>query len=164
MNVIKYFSEIIQGVRSLLKGLGVTLGYFFSPGEIVTQAYPENRATLRMTDRFKGEITMPHTHTNHHRCTGCGICATNCPNDSIEVLTLKDEAGKKYLDRHIWHLDQCTFCGLCVKTCPSDALAFGQGFEHAVFNKEKLIQQLNHPGSSLGKSTVDDPQPKADAQ
>jgi NADH-quinone oxidoreductase subunit I len=151
MNVIRYFSEIGQGVGTLLKGLRVTAGYFFSPSEIVTQKYPENRKTLVMPERFKGEVIMPHTDDNHHRCTGCGICQTNCPNDSILVLTSKNEEGKKVLDTHIYHLESCTFCGLCVKTCPSDALAFGNEFEHAVFNRAKLTKTLNQPGSSLKK-------------
>ncbi len=151
MNIKLYFKEIGQGVATLLKGMRVTSGYFFSPGEIVTQKYPENRKTLVMLDRFRGEVIMPHDQENHHRCTGCGICQNNCPNNSIEVVTQKDEAGKRVLLNHIYRLDSCTFCGLCVKTCPSDALAFGQAFEHAVFNRDKLTKTLNQPGSSLKK-------------
>jgi len=45
----------------------------------------------------------------------------------------------------------CTFCGLCVKTCPSQALAFGQEFEHAVFDRTKLTKVLNQPGSKIMK-------------
>ncbi|MFT3739155.1 MAG: 4Fe-4S binding protein [Breznakibacter sp.] len=121
----------------------------------MTEQYPENRATLKMFERFKGEVTMPHTADNYHRCTGCGICETNCPNGSIQVLTRKEtgEDGKsvRVLDRHIYHLSMCTFCGLCVKTCPSDALAFAQTFEHAVFDRQKLTKVLNKEGSSLKK-------------
>lgn len=58
--VIHYISEILSAVASLWRGMRVTGRYFVSPGAIVTQQYPENRATLRMFDRFKGEIIMPH--------------------------------------------------------------------------------------------------------
>ena len=151
MNIIQYFSEIGHGVASLLRGMRITSGYFFSPGEIVTQKYPENRKTLVMPERFRGEITMPHDAENFHRCTGCGICDTNCPNDSIQVITQKNEEGKRILQSHTWHAQTCTLCGICVKTCPSNALAFGQTFEHAVFNRDKLTKTLNQPGSSLKK-------------
>ncbi len=151
----KYFADIFNGVKSLLTGMTVTGKYFFSPGEIVTQQYPENRKKLVMFERFKGEVIMPHDENNQHRCTGCGICETNCPNGSIEVISKRIDGpdGKKVrvIDKHIYHLSMCTFCGLCVKTCPSNALAFGQEFEHAVFDRAKLTKILNKPGSSITK-------------
>jgi len=108
-----------------------------------------------MEPRFKGEIIMPHDENNQHLCTGCGICEMNCPNGSIEIITdrVPNAEGKveRVIDKHIYHLSMCTFCGLCVKTCPSDALAFGQEFEHAVFDRHKLTKVLNQPGSSLKK-------------
>jgi NADH-quinone oxidoreductase subunit I len=135
--------------------MGVTGKYFFSPGQIVTEQYPENRKTLKMAERFKGEVIMPHDENNHHRCTGCGICELNCPNGSIEIISTKIDGadGKKVriIDKHIYHLSMCTFCGLCIKSCPENALAWGQEFEHAVFDRSKLTKILNKPGSSIIK-------------
>ncbi|MBI5010291.1 MAG: hypothetical protein HZB98_11745 [Bacteroidia bacterium] len=51
-SIIQYFKEIIQGVGSLLKGMRVTNRYFFSPGKIVTQKYPNNRKDLVLFERF----------------------------------------------------------------------------------------------------------------
>jgi NADH-quinone oxidoreductase subunit I len=154
-SVLNYFKDIFFGVHSLWAGMRITGKYFISPGQIVTQKYPENRDELKMFDRFKGEVIMPHDENNHHRCTGCGICQINCPNGSIEIITKKEinAEGKEIraIDKHIYHLSMCTFCSLCVKTCPSNALAFSQEFEHAVFDKSKLTKQLNKPGSSLLK-------------
>lgn len=156
-SVIKYFVSIAKGLRTLWAGMRVTGKYFFSPGEIVTEQYPENRATLQMTDRFKGEVIMPHDDNNQHRCTGCGVCEQNCPNGSIEIITKRvpdpEKEGKmvRVIDKHIYHLAMCTFCELCIKTCPFDALAWGQDFEHAVFDRTKLTKVLNKPGSSLRK-------------
>jgi NADH-quinone oxidoreductase subunit I len=150
-----YFKEIIFGIISLLKGMKVTGYYFVHPRTVVTQRYPENRDTLVMFDRFKGEVVMPHDENNQHKCTGCGICEINCPNGSIEILSRKEtsEDGKsvRVIDKHIYHLSMCTFCGLCVKTCPSNALAFSQEFEHAVFDRSKLTKVLNKPGSTINK-------------
>jgi len=154
-SISKYFSEMFSGISSLWAGMRVTGKYFINPRAIVTQQYPENRATLKMEERFKGEIIMPHDENNQHSCTGCGICEINCPNGSIEIISNKitNEEGKsvRIIDKHIYHLSMCTMCGLCVKTCPSDALAFDQTFEHAVFNRDKLTKVLNKPGSSLKK-------------
>ena len=154
-SIIQYFKEIFQGLWSLLKGMRVTSRYFFSPGKIVTQKYPNNRKDLVMFDRFKGEVIMPHNEKNEHKCTGCGICEINCPNGTIEIISksivTEDGKKKRAIDKHIYRLGMCTFCALCVKTCPSNALAFGQDFEHAVFNRKSLIKVLNKPGSQLMK-------------
>jgi len=154
-SIIEYIKEVVLGVWSLLKGIKVTSSYFFSPGSIVTQKYPENRKELVMFDRFKGEVVMPHNELNEHKCTGCGICEINCPNGTIEVIskTILTEDGKKKraIDKHIYRLGMCTFCALCVKNCPSNALAFSQEFEHSVFNRKLLIKVLNKPGSQLMK-------------
>jgi NADH-quinone oxidoreductase subunit I len=155
MNIGEYILSIFRGFKTLLTGLSVTGKYFLSPGEIVTQKYPENRKTLKMFEGYKGEVVMPHDENNQHRCTGCGICQINCPNGSIQVLTNKIETAEgkteRVLDKHIYHLDMCTFCALCVKTCPSNAIVFSDKFEHAVFDKHKLVKQLNKPGSSIKK-------------
>jgi len=162
-SIINYITGIFSGVWSLLVGMKVTGSYFFRPWTIVTQQYPENRRghgkkskkQLVMFDRFRGELTMPHNENNEHKCTCCGICEMNCPNGTIEVISMSitNEEGKKkrILDKHIYRLGMCTFCALCVKTCPSAALAFSQEFEHAVFDREKLNRVLNKEGSTLMK-------------
>ena len=154
-SIIKYISDILKAVWTLIVGMGVTGSYFFRPSTIVTQQYPENRKKLKMYDRFKGEVVLIHDNDNHHRCNGCGICEINCPNGSIEIISKKilteDGKSRRIIDRHIYHLSMCTFCALCVKTCPSNALAFSQEFEHAVFNRSLLIKISNKPGSQIMK-------------
>jgi len=154
-SVAQYFSDIFKAIRSLWKGLMVTGYYFVHPKQIVTQQYPENRKTLEMFDRFKGEVILVHDTDNTHKCNGCGICQLNCPNGSIEIITdsavNEDGKSERIIDKHIYHLSMCTFCGLCVKSCPSNALAFSQEFEHAVFDRQKLTKVLNQPGSKIKK-------------
>jgi NADH-quinone oxidoreductase subunit I len=153
--IIGYVRDVFLGVKSLLKGMRITAGYFFSPSEITTQQYPDNRKDLKMFDRYKGEVVMPHNDKNEHKCTGCGICEMSCPNGSIEIIskTIETEDGKKKkaIDKHIYHLGMCTFCNLCVKNCPSGAIVMSQKFEHAVFDRSKLTKVLNQPGSQLMK-------------
>lgn len=156
LNTIKdigaYFREIYEGVASLARGMKVTGKYFLKSG-VVTQQYPENRATLKMLDNFKGELILKHDENNQHACDACNNCARKCPNGSLEVISTRvqgeDGRSKRVLETHTYRLDMCTFCGLCVQACDQDALAFSQEFEHAVFDKSKLTKILNQPGSSV---------------
>lgn len=147
----QYFNEFFGGLGSLLKGMRITLGEFFT--QKTTEKYPENRATLKMFDRFRGELIMPHNEHNEHHCVACGICEMNCPNGTIhvesEMVTTEDGKKKKALVRYIYDHGSCLYCQLCVRSCPHHALGFIPTFEHAVFTREKLITQLNQPGSKL---------------
>jgi len=150
-SIIKYFSGLFTGIRSLLGGMAVTWKELWT--KKVTQQYPENRDTLVISDRFRCELTMPHDENNEHACTACGICEMNCPNGTITVkskmIETEDGKKKKILDAYIWDLGMCTFCNLCVLTCPSSAIKFNNTYENAVFTRSKLVQQLNHEGSKL---------------
>lgn len=150
-SVSEYFSGLFGGIKSLLTGMRVTWGELWT--KKITEQYPENRATLVIPERFRGELVMPHDENNEHACTACGICQMNCPNGTIKVIskTIETEEGKKkkILDRYIYDLGMCTFCNLCVITCPSDAIVFANTFENSIFTRSKLVQQLNHEGSKL---------------
>ena len=150
----EYFNSFLSGLFSLLKGMGLTWREFFTPK--TTEKYPENRATLKMFDRFRGELVMPHNEKNEHKCVACGLCQMNCPNDTIHLETemVTDEEGKKkkVLVKYKYDLGSCLFCQLCVKNCPYGAIEFRPTFEHAVFTREKLVRQLNHEGSKTSNS------------
>lgn len=149
----EYFSTIYKSVKSLLTGMKLTGYYFSHHKEIVTQEYPDNRATLKMADRFRGEVVMPHDEHNEHRCTGCQACEIACPNGTIKIITkqeiLPDGKKKKRIDAFVYHLDLCTMCNLCIVACPSDAIIMSQSFEHSVYDKKQLKKVLNLPGSKI---------------
>ncbi|MCD7971815.1 MAG: 4Fe-4S binding protein [Candidatus Azobacteroides sp.] len=146
-----YIKSWFTGLGSLLTGLKVSMTNFLRPK--VTECYPENRATLKMPARFKGELIMPHDANNEHNCTACGICQMNCPNNTIKVITdtIETEEGKKkkILKSYIYKLGQCSFCSMCVNTCPFNAITFAPTYENALFTRSKLIHQLNNEGSRL---------------
>lgn len=147
----KYLFGIFTALGSLIGGLRVTWRELWR--KKVTMQYPENRETLKISDRWRAELYMPHDENNEHACTACGICMINCPNGTITVTsnTVETEDGKKkkVLDKHVWDYGMCTFCNLCVITCPSDAIFFNNDFEGAMFDRTKLVHQLNKPGSKL---------------
>lgn len=153
----QYFDDFFGGLGSLLKGMRITLREFFT--KKTTEQYPENRATLKMFDRFRGELVMIHTPDNKHRCIACGLCEMNCPNGTIrvesEMITGEDGKKKKVLIRYLYDHGSCIYCQLCTKSCPQHAIEFIPTFEHAVFTREKLLTQLNRKGSKTESPKTD---------
>ena len=153
MFIVNYIKEVFGAVKSLLVGLRRTGYYFTHHKEIITEQYPDNRDTLVMADRFKGEVVMPHDENNEHRCTGCTACELACPNGTIKVITKFDISPegkkKKAIDKLVYHLELCTMCNLCVVACPSDAIVMAQTFEHSVFDRSLFTKILNNPGSKI---------------
>lgn len=145
-SIIEYFKEVGSGIKSLVTGMGVTGREFVTPK--ITEQYPENRCDLRIADRFRAELTLKYDAEGRHKCIGCGICQMNCPNGTIKLETkmveLSDGKKKRKLDKYFYDLGSCTFCMLCVSTCPQNALEFSNDFEQAVFERGKLVKQLNY--------------------
>ena len=153
MFIKEYIAEIFNATRSLLKGMRRTGAYLVRPKEIITEQYPDNRQTLTMAERFRGEVIMPHDEKNEHACTGCTACELACPNATIKIITKFDTTPegkkKKALDTFVYRLELCTMCGLCVEACPTSAIKMGQNFEHSVYDRSQLLRKLNNPGSKL---------------
>jgi NADH-quinone oxidoreductase subunit I len=153
MFIKDYISDIFRATKSLLTGMKHTGYYFVHPKEIITEQYPDNRDTLKMAERFRGEVIMLHDQNNEHACTGCTACELACPNASIKIITKFDFTPegkkKKALDTFVYHLELCTMCGLCAEACPTGAIKMGQNFEHSVFDRSTLTKKLNQPGSKI---------------
>lgn len=148
-----YISDVLKAAKSLLTGMKVTGYYFTHRKEIITEQYPDNRATLQLAERFRGEVVMPHDENNQHACTGCSACEIACPNGTIKIINKfdiqPDGKKKKAIDTFVYHLELCTMCGLCVEACPTSAIKMANTFEHSVFNRNQLTKRLNQPGSKI---------------
>ncbi len=152
MSIKEYFVSIFKGFYSLLQGLSVTGKELVT--RKVTEQYPENRARLlseddphRIADRFRATLRIIYNETGNNYCTACRTCERACPNGTITITTrpkeLPNGKQKQVLDKYVYDLGSCTFCGLCVLSCPFDAIEFSNDFEQAVFDRSKLIKQLN---------------------
>lgn len=151
-----FLPDIVLGLLSLLKGMKVTFYYLVHPSTVVTRQYPENRATLKMYERFRAQLVMPHNEQGFHKCTACRMCERACPNASILITSRKGAlSGKTEIDHYVWRLDSCTFCNACVIACPFGALAMSGDFENAVYQRNLLVYNLNRyagpPASVLEK-------------
>ena len=91
----QYIGSLFGGLKTLLIGMKTSITVFFR--KKTTEQYPENRATLKISDRFRGTLVMPHDENNQHKCVACGLCQMACPNDTITVTSemVTDEEGKK---------------------------------------------------------------------
>lgn len=141
-----YIGTVFSTIGSLFTGLKVTAGEFFS--RKVTEQYPENRATLHISERHRAQLYMPTDEDGNNRCIACRLCESACPNGTISITTesvTDSETGKtrKVLAEYRYDLGSCTFCQLCVNACPKDAIRFSNKFENAVFDRNKLILKLN---------------------
>ncbi len=157
MKFLNYIKGIFDGVWNLLMGLKISMLNFLRPK--VTEQYPENRGKQVYFERFRAVLTMPHNEKNEHKCIACGICQNACPNGTIKVTTKQvvDETTgkpKRMLEHYIYDLGTCIFCNACVDACPQDAIQFSNDFEQAVFSRDRLVLQLNKPGSRVAAKPV----------
>ena len=166
MNIKEYFVSIFKGFYSLIKGMEVTGKELVTTK--VTEQYPENRAELKIPERFRATLEFIYDDNGYHKCIACGSCERNCPNQTISItkrmVDLPDGKKKMKLDKYMYDLGSCTFCGLCVQVCPTNAIRFSNDFEQAVFTREKLVKQLNYlPEKDDAPAPAPAPKPAAPA-
>ena len=53
-----YLGGLIHGISTLATGMKTSIKVYFR--KKVTEQYPENRKELKMFDRFRGTLAMPH--------------------------------------------------------------------------------------------------------
>ena len=101
----------------LLKGLKTTLKAFFS--RPVTILWPYEKTEV--PERSQGLIRLRVTQLDPpvFKCTGCGICAKNCPQHCITVVKKEDE---KQPEEYTVNYELCMFCRVCIDVCPFNAL------------------------------------------
>jgi formate hydrogenlyase subunit 6/NADH:ubiquinone oxidoreductase subunit I len=90
------------------------------------------------------------------KCTGCGLCAMDCPAKAIQV-TMLDRKEKRFI--YSYHADQCLFCGQCVETCNQDSLIMvNDMWELAALDKKSFTVVLRDekyvPKAVAGKPAV----------
>lgn len=84
------------------------------PGELTAPQIPGNRPYKKAS----GAGLVPKA--NDH-CTGCGLCAAQCPAEAISPENLKTADGKK-----------CISCMRCVAKCPQSARGINQAAVSAI--------------------------------
>ncbi len=94
-----------------------------------TQRYPFER--LPAPERLRSKL-----HWDLSQCTGCSLCAKDCPANAIEIIAL-DRKAKRFVFRY--HVDRCTFCGQCVVSCRQNCLTMSTGeWELAALDRRRF--------------------------
>ena len=60
-----------------------------------------------------GKVTL-----DKDRCTGCGLCALDCPSGALTVSSSGEAEVYQLLFKH----NLCIACGQCVEVCPEQCL------------------------------------------
>ena len=72
-----------------------------------------------------GKITLDAS-----KCTGCGICAAECPTDALADLQVTDSC------KLVFRQESCVACGQCVDICPEKCLRLTKVLEVDKLNRQ----------------------------
>jgi len=131
---------ILQAARSLLliefvKGLWLTLKYFFRPK--ATLNYPYEKGPMSV--RFRGEHVLRRYPNGEERCIACKLCEAICPAQAITIEAEPRDDGSRRTTRYDIDMTKCIYCGFCQEACPVDAIVEGPNFEFSTETREELI-------------------------
>ncbi len=137
MHWIKSFS-----LWELLKGMSVTLRYFFAPK--ITVRYPEQKTPK--SPRFRGLHALGRYPNGEERCIACKLCEAVCPALAIKIDSEEREDGTRRTTRYDIDLFKCVYCGLCEEACPVDSIVLTRTDDfymdqrgQQVINKQQLL-------------------------
>jgi Pyruvate/2-oxoacid:ferredoxin oxidoreductase delta subunit len=91
-------------------------------------------------------------------CTGCGVCAQDCPIDAIEMVPVEDPTKKRAKTPQV-DASICLGCGVCGLRCPKEAVKLvprEQRVLHPESSFERVILQCLERGT-LQNQLFDDP-------
>ncbi len=114
--VTRYLKSLL--LLELVKGVAVTLRYFFEPK--FTIHYPEEKTPK--SNRFRGLHALRRYPNGEERCIACKLCEAVCPALAITIDSTQHEDGTRRTTRYEIDLFKCVFCGLCEESCPVDAI------------------------------------------
>lgn len=113
-----YLTDLLHGLTSTLRALGVTLRYLFTPA--ITVQYPDEHRLQPLRALNRHILTIDEA-TGTLKCTACDACARICPTRCIELTGTGKGKSRRPATFTIDH-NLCMYCNLCVEVCPFDAI------------------------------------------
>ena len=109
-------------IGTMIKDIG--LAFIQRP---VTERYPYTRRPA--PESLRGRLSW-----DPEKCTGCELCAMDCPSGALELIVLDKKAKKFVLT---YYVDRCAFCAQCVQSCRHGCLALSASeWELALLGKD----------------------------
>jgi ferredoxin len=91
--------------------------------------------------------TNPPIAVDSDRCTGCTLCAADCPYKAIQMLDRTDNKKHKLIAKIDSKL--CVGCGVCIGTCTPMAMTLGDSPAEPLW--EETLSNISKRGSSTIK-------------
>lgn len=91
------------------------------------------------------------------KCTGCGLCALECPTGALSIVTNRENFGFQLLFKHA----SCLACDRCVEICPEDCLQVERSLEPERLNNQTVffddtIVRCSECGNPIGPRAMVD--------
>lgn len=158
MSGFKHYAKSFL-LLELLKGLKLTLGYFFSTK--FTVRYPEEKAP--QSHRFRGLHALRRYPNGEERCIACKLCEAVCPALAITIESEPRDDGTRRTTRYDIDLTKCIFCGFCEESCPVDSIVETRIFEYhgeqrgdLLMTKDKLLSVGDRYEEQIAKDRLAD--------
>ncbi|MFC2002566.1 4Fe-4S binding protein [Chloroflexota bacterium] len=88
-----------------------------------------------------GVVPFGKVELDGSRCTGCGLCALDCPTGALTVSTSGESDAYQLLFRH----DACVACSWCVDVCPEKCLRLERILD---------LDRIDSPGTLLFEDSI----------
>jgi hydrogenase-4 component H/formate hydrogenlyase subunit 6 len=92
-----------------------------------TVSYPETE--MELPNGYRGAIQL-----DPEKCTGCGLCARDCPANALELVK---ESKSDY--KLIYHPARCAYCGQCELSCHRGAISHSNRLTGSTRDPDSIV-------------------------
>jgi ferredoxin len=78
----------------------------------------DNKSEISRRELLQRLSPLGKVNLDTAKCTGCGLCARECPTGALTITLNEDSDAFRLLFKH----GGCVACGLCVEICPEKCL------------------------------------------